>query len=46
MDVKLGVSSADFVRAYAGQPLMVGDCTYDDDDDDDDGGGNNGAAGK
>ena len=30
MDLKLGMSSAEFMRAYAQQPVMVADCTYDD----------------
>ncbi|KAI8476137.1 MAG: YbaK/prolyl-tRNA synthetase-like protein [Monoraphidium minutum] len=30
VDLKLGLSAADFAAAYAGQPLMVADCTYDD----------------
>jgi len=31
VDLKLGMSSADFIRAYESQPVMVVDCTYDDD---------------
>lgn len=33
VDLKLGMSAAEFVKAYQGQPLMVADCTYDDDGD-------------
>jgi hypothetical protein len=31
VDLKLGLSAADFVKAYGQQPVMVVDCTYDDD---------------
>jgi hypothetical protein len=31
VDLKLGMSSVDFVAAYEQQPVMVVDCTYDDD---------------
>ena len=42
VDVKLGVSAAEFVRAYADQPVLVVDCTYDDDGGDGGGGENGG----
>lgn len=31
VDLKLGMSAAEFVKAYEQQPVMVVDCTYDDD---------------